>query len=119
MHVAFADEARIIGYRYSDGETAYAYQTNSNYHYQCSLMGGAEYVIHGKGFASTSGLNTITFEQESHWTGVRTKSVTVPTTENDSYKSIDGHIGFTTPNMFSTLSSPVVQATLSSILPPS
>ena len=43
-------------------------------------MGGAEYIIHGKGFASTSGLNTITFEQESHWGGVRAKSITVPTT---------------------------------------
>jgi hypothetical protein len=59
-------EEKIIGYRYRDGEAEYALQDGNNY-WEVSLMGGAEYEIHGKGFAPEVGSNTIIFDQDRNY----------------------------------------------------
>ena len=66
---------KIIGYRYRDGTDEYAY--HGNYHWICSIMGGAEYVIHGKGFSPELRDNKILLEMDSHWLPA-TKTIQVP-----------------------------------------
>ena len=58
---------KIIGYKYRNGEfTEYALQDGNNY-WEVSLMGGAEYEIHGKGFSPEVGSNTIIFDQDRNY----------------------------------------------------